>query len=91
MILTSSKKALQLEILEKGDEETDAKNAESYIRTMRKQKGSQRVVIERGLEQGDVAILDFHFLRPDNREELPHLKQEKFRFDTDLPDALGIP
>ena len=80
-----------MEILEKGDEESDARNAESYIRTMRKQKGSQRVVVERGLEQGDVAILDFQFLRPDNREDLPHLKQEKFRFDTDLPDALGTP
>lgn len=72
-----------------GDEETDKRNVESYIRTLLKKKGIQRIVADRGLEVGDVAIMDFHFLRPDNRESLPHLTQEKFRFDTDLPDLLG--
>eukprot|EP00210_Caulerpa_lentillifera_P008355 g7968.t1 len=52
--------------------------------------GIQRIVQNRGLDFGDVEILDFEFVRPENRELLPILKQEKFQFDTDLPDALGI-
>lgn len=87
---TSSFKDVNIDVEDIGDDGTDRENVEQYIRTFLKNKGTQRIVQGRGLERGDVAILDFEFLRPDNREPLPSLKQDKFQFDTDLPDALGI-
>eukprot|EP00210_Caulerpa_lentillifera_P004392 g4190.t1 len=81
---------IKIDVEDIGDELTDRANVDRYIRTFLKRSGTQRIVQNRGLDFGDVAILDFEFVRPDNREPLPSLKQEKFQFDTDLPDALGI-
>lgn len=78
-------------VRESGDLDTDKAAVEDLIRQYRKEQGSTRVVVGRGLDRGDVAILDL-LCRPagaaPGTPPLPGLDKRKLTFDTEA-DPLG--
>jgi hypothetical protein len=62
--------------------------ADNLIRKYLKDKARQRVVADRGMADGDVAIIDMEVKREGERTPLPGLKKDGFFFDTE-EDPLG--
>ncbi|GMH39256.1 hypothetical protein BSKO_07154 [Bryopsis sp. KO-2023] len=83
-------KDIKVEVQASGNEESDKATVEFEIRQMLKQKAINRIVAHRGLENGDLAILDIDFIRLDRNESIPGMKQDKFAFDTDMKDDLKL-
>ena len=73
-----------------GSLETDKAAADHLIRQYLKERGHQTVVLERGLEHKDVAVVDMEVKLKGGRTPLPGLSKTKFIFDTD-DDPLGAP
>ncbi|GFH31448.1 uncharacterized protein HaLaN_30502, partial [Haematococcus lacustris] len=79
-----------------GDFKTDMAAVEDLIHQFLKEKGHQRVVSGRGLQQGDTAIMDLKFTEVGGALPLPGLSAERARFDTEMdpfdltPHLLGI-
>jgi hypothetical protein len=61
---------------------------DGLIRKYLKDKARQRVVADRGMADGDVAIVDMEVKREGERTPLPGLKKDGFFFDTE-EDPLG--
>lgn len=64
-----------------GNEETDQEATKERIWAALKQKGSLRVVADRGLEKGDVAIVDFE-ARRENGEAIAGSEKKGMQVDT---------
>eukprot|EP00803_Ostreobium_quekettii_P007067 evm.model.scf_1407.4 EVM.evm.TU.scf_1407.4 scf_1407:29141-35620(+) len=73
-----------------GDDSTAKVSVDKVLKELQKSKSRQRVVADRGLKKGDVAVLDMDFIRLDRQESMPGAKKEKVAFDTDEPDSLGL-
>lgn len=71
-----------MDVPEVGNEETDQEATKERIWVALKQKGSLRVVADRGLERGDVAIIDFEARRSDNGEVIAGSERKGMQVDT---------
>lgn len=78
---------VEIEVDDVGNQDTDKAAAEDLINQYRKMRGSTRVVADRGLQAGDVAIIDLDIRK--GKTSLPGLKKDKFQFDTEV-DPLGL-
>lgn len=91
-----SYKDVEVSLRDTGDFKTDMAAVEDLIRQFLKEKGHQRVVSGRGLQQGDTAIMDLKFTEVGGALPLPGLSAERARFDTEMdpfdltPHLLGI-
>lgn len=72
----------QVDVPEVGNEETDQEAAKERIWQALKQKGSLRVVEGRGLEKGDLAIIDFEARRADTGEAIAGSEKKGMQVDT---------
>lgn len=82
-------KDIQLSIQDTGNEETDKVAAEEFIRQELKNKGYQRVVADRGLQAGDLAVIDMDIRSPGSKQPMPGMSKEMLAFDTEV-DPLGL-
>ena len=72
-----------------GTLETDKAAAEDLIQQYLKEKAQQRVVADRGLQQGDVGIINMKIFPKGSDNPYPGLDKDKFAFDTSA-DPLGL-
>lgn len=81
----ASYKDIEVTLQDTGNLNTDAQAADKLIRQYRKEKGGfTRVVQGRGLQAGDVAIVDLAMHDKNNPQmTVPGVNQVKFSFDTD--------
>ena len=83
---------VQVEVQSAGDEASDRAVVEQRISSsMKDSLGTLRVVSDRGLAVGDVAVLDYEARIADNRELISGSKKEGLRFDTEDPERLAVP
>lgn len=82
---------LAVEVAAAGDAESDAAAAAAKLLTLRKDRGVMRVVTGRGVQHGDVVILDFSAARADGGEELPGTQREGMQLDTAEADRVFLP
>lgn len=79
----------QITVRESGNTDTDRLAVEDLIRQYRKEKGSSRVVVGRGLGRGDVGVVDLVCTeKGSSLGPLPGLDKRKLTFDTEV-DPLG--
>ncbi|KAL6748710.1 chloroplast trigger factor [Haematococcus lacustris] len=96
VVWKKSYKDVEVSLRDTGDFKTDMAAVEDLIRQFLKEKGHQRVVSGRGLQQGDTAIMDMKFTEVGGALPLPGLSAERARFDTEMdpfdltPHLLGI-
>jgi hypothetical protein len=74
-----------------GDAASDEAAVDAKLLNMRKGQAKLRVVAERGLQQGDLAIVDFSAARVDTGEELVGAARQSMRLDTDDADTTFLP
>lgn len=83
---------IEVEVEETGSLATDEAAVDDLIRQYRKEKGKQRVVADRGLRGGDVAIVDMR-IRPAaggaGAAPYPGLDKQRLALDTEA-DPLGL-
>lgn len=74
---------------------TDAEQellVEGQIMGALKEEGKLRIVSDRGLEKGDVAVLDFEARDKETKQPIAGTKREGMQLDTTLPDnSIGLP
>ena len=64
---------------------------DAKLLNMRKGQAKLRVVADRGLQQGDLAIVDFSAARVDTGEELVGAARQSMRLDTYDADTTFLP
>ena len=74
-----------------GDAASDEAAVDAKLLNMRKGQAKLRVVADRGLQQGDLAIVDFSAARVDTGEELVGAARQSMRLDTDDADTTFLP
>ena len=80
----------QVQVLETSNEEADQEACKERIWAALKQKGKLRIA-NRGLEKGDVAIIDFSARRADNGEAIAGSEKRGMQVDTiDQAAIFGI-
>ncbi|KAK9816415.1 hypothetical protein WJX72_000020 [[Myrmecia] bisecta] len=84
-------KNMRVEVVPAGDEASDAQALEAKLLSARKEKGTLSVVIDRGLQRGDVAVVDFVAKRMDLDEELMGSRRTGMQMDTDTADYAFMP
>lgn len=72
-----------------GDLQTDTAAADDLIRQYLKEKAQQRVVAGRGLQVGDVALINMKITPKGGKEPFPGLSKDMFVFDTEA-DPLNL-
>ncbi|KAI7839381.1 hypothetical protein COHA_006906 [Chlorella ohadii] len=82
---------LQVAVESTGDESGDAAQVEKQLLSLLKSKAKLKVVADRGLQQGDLAIVNFSAKRADTGEELPGATRNSMRLDTDDADTTFLP
>ncbi|EFN57828.1 hypothetical protein CHLNCDRAFT_143244 [Chlorella variabilis] len=82
---------LQVTVESAGDEASDAAEVERRLVSIRKGQAKLRVVADRGLQPGDLAIVDFSAARADTGEELVGATRQSMRLDTDDADETFLP
>lgn len=82
---------LQVAVESAGDEASDAQAVEDKVLSLRKGQAKLRVVADRGLQRGDLAIVDFSAARVDNGEDLLGATRKSMRLDTDDADVTFLP
>ena len=73
---------LQLEVDGKVDDAEVQKQVQKKIWASLKSRGSLRVASQRGVEMGDVAVINFVARNPETNEEMPGSRQVKMHMDT---------
>lgn len=82
-------KDIKIEVSDTGDLASDTLAAEDLLRQYRKQYAQQRVVAGRGVQKGDVVIMDLVARKKGGKLPLPGLSKDMFVFDTEV-DPLGF-
>ena len=82
---------LQVTVESSGDAASDEVAVDAKLLNMRKGQAKLRVVADRGLQQGDLAIVDFSAARVDTGEELVGAARQSMRLDTDDADTTFLP
>lgn len=82
---------LEVTVESAGDEASDVQAAEEKLLSLRKGQAKLRVVADRGLQRGDLAIVDFSASRADTGEELLGAERRSMRLDTDDADRTFLP
>ena len=79
---TGDYRKLSVTVTSPGDDETDALEAEAIFNTRLRGLGTMRVVVDRGLEIGDQAVMDLEAVNAETRTPIDGIKQKKFSLDT---------
>ncbi|KAL4430146.1 hypothetical protein ABPG77_004928 [Micractinium sp. CCAP 211/92] len=82
---------LEVTVESAGDEASDVQAAEEKLLSLRKGQAKLKVVADRGLQRGDLAIIDFSASRADTGEELLGAERRSMRLDTDDADRTFLP
>lgn len=83
---------MQLELEPVASEDAIRERAEMRIKGSLKETGSLRIVQGRGLQTGDVAVIDFELRRKDSDEPIEGTKQVDRQFDTEASEeAVQLP
>lgn len=86
-----SYKELTVTVESAGDAAADEAVVDGKLLNMRKGQAKLRVVADRGLQQGDLAIVDFSAARVDSGEELVGAARQSMRLDTDDANTTFLP
>lgn len=82
----------QVKVQRAGNDESDRVEVEKRLLAARKEKGDLRIVSGRGLQKGDVALIDFTARRTDSQEQIVGTEREGLHIDTGEPEnSIGIP
>lgn len=71
--------------------ERDAATAAAKMRALRKEGGTLRVVADRGIAIGDVAIIDFAAAVAESGETIPGASRQGMQLDTETADTAFLP
>ena len=82
---------IQVEVRAVGDDTTDRAKVEQELLQIRKKKGGLKVVVGRGLQLGDAALVDFDAKKRDTGEVFQGAKRRKTHMDTDSADMQFLP
>ena len=82
---------LEVTVVAASDAEQDAATAAAKLRAVRKEGGQLRVVADRGLQVGDVAIIDFSATVAETGEAIPGSGREGMQLDTEVADTAFLP
>lgn len=88
---TTPYKDLAVTVEAASDAEKDAATVEGKMRAVRKEGGQLRVVVDRGLQLGDVAIIDFAAAVAETGEAIPGAGREGMQLDTETADTAFLP
>ena len=73
------------------DDARDQKTAEKRFRALLKEGGTLRVVTGRGVQMGDVTIVDFDATAEETKEAIPGASRRGMQLDTETADEEFIP
>ncbi|GBG00567.1 hypothetical protein Rsub_13295 [Raphidocelis subcapitata] len=82
-------KGIEVTVEETGSLADDEAAVDDLIQQYRKEKGAQRVAAGRGLQPGDVSIIDMRISPAGGGEPFPGLDKKRFALDT-TADPLGL-
>ena len=82
---TKDVEKLTAEFVSPGNDETDAKDAETIFTNRLRDLATMRVVTGRGLEEGDIAVIDIDAMDSQGNS-LPGIETKGFRLDTTTTD-----
>lgn len=85
-------KDLAVTVAAPSSKEADAEKARAKLRALQKERGGQlRVVTGRGVQKGDVVIIDFDASVAETGEKIPGAAREAMQLDTDTGDESFLP
>jgi len=84
--------SLAITVAAVSSEDADKAKADAKLRTLQKERGGQmRVVNGRGVQRGDMAIVDFDAAVEETGEAIPGAARQGMQLDTDTADEAFLP
>lgn len=88
---TKPYKDLTVKVQAAGDEASDAAAVQKRLLELRKERAKLRIVADRGLSKGDVAIIDFAAAIKESNEAIPGAQRSGMQLDTETADTAFMP
>mmetsp|Transcript_15849 Transcript_15849/g.40258 ORF Transcript_15849/g.40258 Transcript_15849/m.40258 type:complete len:534 (-) Transcript_15849:1548-3149(-) len=88
---TTSYKGLKIEVPSCSSPESEEQTVEDLIMQGRKDKGNLRIAQGRGMQPGDVVVVDMNVYKQGTEEELPGAARKKYQIDTGKKNAVFLP
>jgi len=79
---TSDYKTIEVSVPACSNEATRAQQVEDLILQGRKDNGSMRIVVGRGMQPGDVVVIDLNVCQPGQKEPMQGASRKGYRMDT---------